>query len=152
MTDKRIEQAVPEWAGETEFELDGVRFFIDKFSAMDGAREMERLRRMIGQARVALPDGADGAAALIAALVHLPDIFDSGLVARHFARVRFAGQGATAPQPLAGAEDMAFAGSEPIAIYEVLARCLAVNFFESGRRLLDLVSPPPATTSRRPPS
>ena len=48
-----------------------------------------------------------------------------------FERVAFSNRLALDPMPLAGSEDMAFGGLEPVAIYEVLARALAVNFTAS---------------------
>ena len=55
--------------------------------------------------------------------------------------------------PLAGNEDNAFDGLEPIAVYEVLVRCLAVNFTGSFRAISEAISSqpsPPSTTSPPP--
>ena len=53
-----------------------------------------------------------------------------------FEKVSFANARITTPQQLAGTEDTAFDGLEPVAVYEVLLRALAVNFTASFRALV----------------
>ena len=53
-----------------------------------------------------------------------------------FNNVRFKGNGADNFVRLRDAEDMAFKDLEPVHIYEVLLRCLAVNFTGSLKELL----------------
>ena len=123
---------------EPEVEITGTRFFIAKLPAMAAFDLMELIRHELGKSQsVALPEGAPDVlvSGLIRMVMSLDPAFVSGVRRKLFERVSFSNQRAPTPQQLAGAEDMAFNGLEPVAVYEVLVRSLAVNFTPSLRAL-----------------
>ena len=116
---------------DTEFEIGGTRFFISKLSAVAGFDLLEVIRHELGKStslRVpdAMSEGAVGS--LLQMVLSLDPSFVAYIRKILFERVAFSNRLALDPLPLAGSEDMAFGGLEPVAIYEVLARALAVNF------------------------
>ncbi len=123
---------------ETEFEIDGTRFFIAKLPAMAAYDLMELIRHELGKSQaLVMPEGGEDAtvSGLLRVVLSLDPSFVKMVRRKLFERVSFANARATKPQQLAGAEDMAFDGLEPVAVYEVLVRCLAVNFTPSLRAL-----------------
>ena len=119
---------------ETEVEIAGTRFFIAKLPAMAAFDMMEIVRHELGRSQAgALQNGEPDAMfpGLINMVMSLDPTFVSQVRRKLFERVSFANTRASTPQQLAGAEDMAFDGLEPVAVYEVLVRCLAVNFTPS---------------------
>ena len=135
----------------TEFEIGGTRFFVAKLPAMAAFDLMELIRHELGKsADLALPEGA--ASEMIGALLKLVLSLDPAFVRlvrkTLFEKVSFSNQRVPTPQQLAGAEEMALDGLEPVAVYEILLRCLAVNFTASLRVLgsrfgdVDLTSSP----------
>ena len=148
---------------EAECEIGDTRFMLDKMGAMEAWRVLEVIRKEISnvaglpitdlmtQLRGADMDDAIRIGAKVAmAVMGLPVPFVEGLRKTLFKHVRFTGNGAKTPQVLAGAEDMAFNGLEPVAIYEVLVRSLAVNFSPSfAGGLPDLISRVAPRSGRR---
>ena len=123
---------------EPEVEMMGTRFFIAKLPAMAAFDLMELIRHELGKSQsVTLPEGAPDVlvSGLIRMVMSLDPAFVSGVRRKLFEHVSFSNQRVPTPQQLAGAEDMAFDGLEPVAVYEVLVRCLAVNFTPSLRAL-----------------
>ena len=143
-----------------ELVIDGTRFVVGKLPAMAAFDLMEQIRRELGKVSAQLlPEGTDetrrelgkvsaqllpkgtdetGTAGrgLIQAALSLEPAFVALVRRKLFEKVSFSNQHAPALQQLAGAEDMAFDGLEPVAVYEVLLRCLAVNFTASLRALV----------------
>ena len=126
-------------AGETTtFEIEGTTFTVEQLPAMAGFRLLERIRyqlgKSIGEGNASLPeleDGnkVDGIAAgvyLLDLLLLLPPAFVEDVSSVLFDKVTFSNEAAMTPIKLAGAEDVAF--SSPVAVYEVLGRCLYANF------------------------
>ena len=123
---------------DTDIEIDGTRFFIAKLPAMAAFDLMETIRHELGRSQApAAPENAPDvlAPSLIRVVLSLDPAFVSQVRRKLFERVSFSNQRAPTPQQLAGAEDMAFDGLEPVAVYEVLVRSLAVNFTPSLRAL-----------------
>ena len=121
---------------DTEFEIGGTRFFISKLPAMAGFDLLEVIRHEIGKSGVLgkeLSDttAADTNAMWLQMVLSLDPSFVAYVRKILFEKVAFSNRLAVNPLPLAGAEDMAFGGLEPVAIYEVLGRALAVNFTAS---------------------
>ena len=81
-------------------------------------------------------------------LLALPKQFTRRLRDRMFQYVTFTNSIARTPLTLAGAEETAFDAidAEPVAIYEVFVRSLAVNFTGSYRDLVARISIPPTST------
>ena len=122
---------------DTEFEIGGTRFFISKLSAVAGFDLLEMVRHEIGKSGVLGKEISDTTAAADTNAMWLQMVLslDPSFVAYVrkilFKRVAFSNRLAVDPQSLSGSEDMAFGGLEPVAIYEVLVRALAVNFTAS---------------------
>ena len=119
---------------DTEFEIGGTRFFISKLPAVAGFDLMEVIRHEIGKstslrAPDATSEGAGGS--LLQMVLSLDPSFVAYVRKILFEKVTFSNRLAVNTQKLAGAEDTAFGGLEPAAIYEVLTRALAVNFTAS---------------------
>ena len=119
---------------DTEFEIGETRFFISKLPAMAGFDLLEVIRHELGKSTsLRVPDATSEAAggSLLQMVLSLDPSFVAYVRKILFERVAFSNRLAVDPQSLSGSEDMAFGGLEPVAIYEVLARALAVNFTES---------------------
>ena len=150
---------------EAECQIGDTRFHLDKMGAMEAWRVLEVIRKeasnvaglpitdLMTQLRGATMDDAIRIGAKVAlAVIGLPVPFVEGLRKTLFKHVRFTGNGAQTPQMLMGAEDMAFNGLEPVAIYEVLVRSLAVNFTPSFAGLagqICKVAPPSGRRSKQ---
>ena len=122
----------------TEFEIDGTRFFIAKLPAMGAFALLEMIRHELGRApALSMPEATSGAdtMSLLKIVLSLDPAFVRRVRSTLFEKVSFSNARAVDPQPLAGSEDMAFDGLEPVAVYETLLRCLAVNFTESLRAI-----------------
>ena len=123
---------------DTDIEIDGTRFFIAKLPAMAAFDLMELMRHELGKSQSGAVSN-DGSDAMLPGLINMVMSLDPAFVSqvrrKLFERVSFSNQRAPTPQQLAGAEDMAFDGLEPVAVYEVLVRSLAVNFTPSLRAL-----------------
>ena len=132
--------------------IDGTKFTISKLGAMDGYRLMMDIRKALGEvveprdlARNISPstslDDPDAAVSILAAIAPIILKLDTQFIFdaqdRMWERVTFVNAQAKTPQRLAGAEDMAFAESGPDAPFEMLVRCLAVNF---GGSILKIAS------------
>ncbi len=115
---------------DTEFEIGGTRFFISKLSAVAGFDLLEVIRHELGKSTsLRVPMQCPRSRGLLAPDGPFPGPVLRGLRSEIlFERVAFSNRLAVDPQSLSGSEDMAFGGLEPVAIYEVLARALAVNF------------------------
>ena len=136
--------AVASWT-EPEAKIEGTRFLFGKLPAMKGFDVLEQIRVEVGnKADAEMTASIDG---LLKVLLSLSRGFVEALRLDMFKVVRFANGRAKTPQVLAGAEDMAFDGLDPVAVYEVLGRSLAVNFTASFRRLASSLGADPATTS-----
>ena len=124
---------------DTEFEIDGTRFFVAKLPAMAAFFLLEQIRHELGKSQaLTIPEGAEEQTitALLKMVLSLDPAFVRLVRLKLFEKVSFSNARVTTPQPLAGAEDTAFDGLEPVAVYEVLLRCLAVNFLGSLRGLV----------------
>ncbi len=118
----------------TEFEIEGTRFFVGKLPAMAAFDLLEQVRHELGKSQsLAVPGGGEdtGVLSILKVVLSLDPVFVKRVRTTLFEKVSFANARAASPQPLAGAEDVAFHGLPVAAIYEVLARALAVNFTES---------------------
>ena len=121
---------------DTEFEIGGTRFVISKLSAVAGFDLLEMIRHKIGKSDVLGKEISDTTAADTNAMwLQMVLSLDPSFVAYVrkilFERVAFSNRLAVDALLLAGSEDIAFGGLEPVAIYEVLVRALAVKFTAS---------------------
>ena len=118
---------------DTEFQIGGTRFFVAKLPAMAAFDLLEVIRHELGKSTsLRVPDAtSEGAVgSLLQMVLSLDPSFVAYVRKILFEKVEFSNH-LSARQPLAGVEDTAFLDLEPVAIYEVLARALAVNFTES---------------------
>ena len=116
-------------------------FMFDKMPALEGWDTLEDIRANSVQPLNLVHAG--GIEPAIDALIGgLPKQFTRELRDKMFAHVRFRNHLAQTPVVLAGDEAMAFhtIGAEPIAVYNVFARALAVNFTPSLVALFDRIS------------
>ncbi len=119
---------------DTQFEIGGTRFIISKLPAVAAFDLLEVIRHEVGKSasRNVLDSPSEGSiGALLQMVLSLDPSFVAYIRKILFEKVSYSNRLAEDPQRLAGSEDMAFNGLEPVAIYEVLARALAVNFTES---------------------
>ena len=133
---------------ETEFEIEDVLFKVEKLPAMKALEVFERLRTELQEVFTSdsvmnILLGAETndqvgnslmVAQIVDVLLRIPPNVIGMLRQELFQSVRFhaphhPGAGHVV---LAGREDEAF--TEPLDVYEVIARCLAVNFGNSVRR------------------
>ena len=120
----------------TEFEIGRTRFFIAKLPAIAAFDLLELIRHEVGKsADLVVPEGSENkrVATLLPLMLSLDPAFVKRVRTTLFEKVSYSNDRVPTPQKLAGAEDMAFDGSEAVAVYEVLLRCLAVNFTASLR-------------------
>ena len=119
-----------------EFEIGGARFKVSKLPAMAAFNLLEQIRREVGRSTSEIkasedPDATVGS--MLQVVLSLEPAFVDQVRRKLFENVVFSNERAVTPQPLGGAEDLAFEGLEPVAVYEVLARSLSVNFSASLR-------------------
>ena len=117
-----------------EFSIGETRFFVAKLPAMAAFDLLESIRHELSKsADMSLSEV--GAAKTIGSLIKVVLSLNPAFVARVrrklFEKVSFSNERMVSPQALAGAEDAAFSGLEPMLVYEVLIRCLAINFTAS---------------------
>ena len=142
------------------FSISDVQFEIIKLNAMEGWRVLEYIRPELGNLKLS-PNGAAGMLAqflpetapagvpaglmeagmqILQAVLALEPAFVDRIRQDVFRSVRYLRPESknNAYEYLLGKEDDAFAGMPPIAVYKVLVRAVAVNFFDS---LGDILSP-----------
>ena len=143
----------------TEFEIGGTRFAVAKLPAMAGFDLLEAIRHELGKSQaLSLPsmdalDNEDGSiVSLLKIVLSLDPAFVRQVRQKLFEKVAFSNTRVPTPQQLVGAEEIAFDGLEPIAIYEVLARSAAVNFTPSLDALVSRLRDAPLVSSPSAPS
>ena len=127
---------------DTEFVIGDTTFTVVKFGAMEGWRILERIRHEFAKTNVSLETaGMDsaGAATLLRSILGLDPLFVEGLRIDLFKMINFRNSQYLTPIAVAGSEDGAFEGLEPVAIYEVMLRSLAVNFTDSFSGLVSRI-------------
>lgn len=131
-----------------DFELNGTHYIVRPLGAMAGWRLLEQIRHqvggVVGQAELTAAlnfteENAGEATALVGqVLLRLEPAFVDATMQTLFRNVTFRNDQAVNGQPLAGSEDMAF--SAPDDPYQLLVRCLAVNFGGSAQRVVSRFS------------
>ena len=142
MTTETLTEKLSEDLSKTEFQIGGTTFFISKLPSMNAWHFLDRLRRELGRSALAVVPESDNdevaGSAMFQTILHMFLSLEPGYVdeARKelFANVEYANS-SHKRQKLAGAEDFAFNDLGPMAVYEVLVRCFAVNFTDSLRKL-----------------
>ena len=144
----------PESLSEPQFQIGDTRFSVKKMPAMEAWAVLEKIRAQTGAAMdLSTPEGGIEHT-FLRIIVSLRVDFVNSLRMELFRHVSYT-NASTSLVPVAGNEDNAFDGLEPIAVYEVLVRCLAVNFTGSFRAISEAISKlpsPPSTTSPPPAS
>ena len=151
MTTETLSANISEGLLENEFEIGKTKFYLSKLPAMAAYALLEQIRHEIGKTGNEVPESADpeNTFPLVKLVLALDPKFVEGVRRELFEKVEFTDPG-NPRQKLAGAEDFAFNGLEPIAVYEVLLRSLAVNFSPSLRSVasglgrFDLIGNPPS--------
>ena len=142
----------------TEFEIGDTRFFIAKLPAMAGFDLLEAIRHELGKSQAlslpteVLKEDDRSIATFLKIVLSLDPAFVRKVRSALFEKVSFSNSRVPAPQQLAGAEEIAFDGLEPIAIYEVLLRSAAVNFTPSLDALVSRLRDAPLVSSPSEPS
>ena len=122
---------------EQKFTIGEVEFSITKLSAMDGWRLLEDIRHQIGKSDLGDSVEADILKQISKTITGMDPAFVDDVRERLFKKVEFKTKDVKAGWlPLSGGEDMAFEKLEPSAIYELLMRCLVVNFTASFSDIL----------------
>lgn len=125
-----------------DFELSGTQYHIVKLNPFAGFKLLEKIRReasgvlrnhdiaaLLGKDMRDTDDLVVIGSELITALLEFDPPFIEEIMNALFEHVTFANDAAVTPQKLRGGEELAF--REPTDPYEVLARCLIVNFGSS---------------------
>ncbi len=136
---------------EQDFTIGQTKFSIEKLLPMEGFRVLEEIRAALGT-RLANTPADSGVATVIASVaLSIPPAVVDTIMRDMFAHVTFTNHLQATRATLAGNEGTAFDGLEPVNVYEVFVRCLAVNFFSSLEDGLSRLgkagkdSPPPVT-------
>ncbi len=123
----------------TEFSIGEVEFKISKLPAMKGFDLMEAIRHEFSKASIDVDidvsNPRKAGAELLKSVLGLDPAFVARVRTDMFKNVHYRGNGAQTFTVIYGTEDMAFKGLEPISIYEVLGRSLAVNFTDSFQEI-----------------
>ena len=108
-------------------------FSFRKLPSMAAWRLMEEIRVAVAGrlSSMTAEDALEPGVEIIKAVIGQPPEVVDSIRKQIFQVVYFQNGAAVTPQVLVGAEDMAFDGLEPVAVYEVLVRGLAVNFTAS---------------------
>ena len=129
------------------FSIGKTKFRIIKLLPMEAYEVMECIRVGLGPSLASLEVSESGKISLadfLSLVMSLPRETLREVRDALFAEVRFQNQAAKTPLPVGGNEDMAFDGLGFLAVYEVLARAVMVNFGES---LAEKLRPLEAATS-----
>jgi len=132
---------------QAEFTIKDVKFRVDKMNAMAGFKVLESIRHEIATTKstdkpLNIKDKENIASDAIKSVLSLNPEFIDDLRLKLFKNTKFKGNGAQSYMDLLDAEDMAFQNLEPVAIYEVIARALAVNFIGSFTALMSKLQAP----------
>jgi len=120
-----------------ELTMEGVKFQIIKLSPFDGFRLFEDIRYALFTNADSAQAEPESALLFYKAILTLKPSVIEGFRDRLFKNVQFRGNGVeTGWMPIDGSEDMAFNKMEFIHIYELLVRCLAVNFTGSFHAII----------------
>ena len=122
----------------TEFEIDEVRFRVQKLPAMRGFRMSEKIRTEMRNVIASLEPGMK--VTVDELLLLLPDHFvDAQVRIPLFNETRFSLDHGKHWEKLSEAEDKAFQDLEVFHVYEVLVRAFAVSFFGSTGAVLSFM-------------
>ena len=132
-----------------EFEIDGVKFRINKMNAITSFPVLESIRAEMGKSNFDLPEtggSVDAATSMIQellkAMLSVNPEFVEGLRVKFFKNIEAKTEDTTAGWlKISDNEELVFAKLEASAIYELIVRSLVVNFTRSfkeiGLRLKD---------------
>ena len=136
-----------------QFSIGATHFEISKLLPQEAYTLLERMRVALapglGSHDWSVSDTAMGVIqALILVVANIPPSQLESIRDEMFSQVHFTNETAKQSLPLAGNIGLAFENLEPVHIYEVLLRCLAVNFTGSLRAILSLMPAIQQNTSR----
>ncbi len=114
--------------GETHFE-------IRKLLVMDSFAVLEELREGLGEQLGEVDSDDPLQVTMVKTILSAPRELVISIRDQLFANVLFRNESYRTPMILAGMEEAAFDGLTPIDVYEMLVRCLAVNFFDTFREI-----------------
>ena len=137
---------------ETDFKLGDTTFYVRKLTAMRGHKVSEMIRAAVGVQTLRFGGASDVPTLIAGIILSLNPVDVEAITKVMWERVEFKNGTAQTPLPLLGNEDMAFEHLEPVDVYEVIVRCLAVNFTASLEGILSrmpegLLSSPPLPTA-----
>ena len=149
--DKQNITAMAEKYCESQFSVDGdngkTHFRITKLMPFDGFRVLDSIRAAIGERLATVNADASVMTIIISVAASIPPNKMEEVMRPLFASVTYTNAHAKTPAPVCDGnaiDQTAFAGLEPITVYNLLLRCLAVNFFSSFagiKSLLDDIIP-----------
>ena len=120
-----------------EFTIADTKFVINKLNAYQGMLLLDKIRVSLFASEIG--DSSNELAMLLKSIAGFPHdklIEIQGIL---FAKVQYCKKGDNAKLYLSSENhiDMAFGDGEPVDIYELLLRCLAVNFTNSFKKIAD---------------
>ena len=117
---------------EPEFMIEDVIFQVKKLSPWKGWQLMEKIRYDLGMSADNVDASEESTLLFYKAILMMPPEKIEQYMEILFKGLEFRGEGVERGwMALDGSEDMAFQSLEPIHFYELLVRCLAVNFSKS---------------------
>ena len=132
--DSKLAKAASEYR-KTTVKIGDTTFKINKLMVMDSLDVLEEIREGMGQRLLEL-EHMSLQEAIARAVIGAPRDLVARIRDRLFEEVTFKNQSAKTHVTLAGSEEMAFENLSAVDVYEVLVRCLAVNFFDSFQELI----------------
>ena len=131
-----------EWEkfAEPEFQIGSTHYRVVKFAAKQGWQLFEQIRREFGKSDFDIDGNLDMKAflSLLKTVLELDTVFVEKLRVTLFANVFYRNEHAQTEQSLLNSEDMGV--EEPLDIYEIMFRSLAVNFTRSFKGLISRLS------------
>lgn len=118
-------------------------FTITKLMPFEGFRVLDKIREAVGEQAAKLPADASVQNIIVAIAMSIPSEKLEAIMRPLFTSVTFTSATVKTPAPVADhntIDEMAFNGLEPITIYNLLLRCLAVNFFSSFTAIKSLLA------------
>ena len=126
---------------ERDFEIGNTHFRVHKLLPMRGFQVLEMIRSALGGKLASVLSDTDSGVAtvIVGAALSLPPEAVERISAALYERVEFARPGSDYMALTPATQPMAFEDIEPVQIYELLIRCLAVNFTASWDAILSRI-------------
>ena len=128
---------------ESEFNIGTTHFKVHKLAPKTGFKVLEMIRTAVGPGLSSLPVEGGTMSIITNVVFSIPEDAVERISNAMYERVEFSPAGSTGgAMPLLASLEMATEAFEPFEFYELLARCLAVNFTGSWDAILSRIQAP----------